>query len=159
MSLTSILTGLHDANIRFVVIGGVAAVANGSPRLTNDVDICFDRAPDNVEALARLLASWDAYPREVEPGLPFLMDARTLRNGSVFTLRTREGFLDIFDSVDGVGDYGACLAASEWIEWPPIRVRMLNIDALISSKQVTGRKKDAEHVLELRMIRELRKEE
>jgi hypothetical protein len=34
MSLLSMLKGLTDAKIEFVVIGGVAARAHGSPRIT-----------------------------------------------------------------------------------------------------------------------------
>ena len=78
MSFASMLGGLTRAKIRFVVIGGVAAAVHGSSRVTNDLDICYEPEERNTISLARLLAAWDAYPRGVDRGLPFIMDERTL---------------------------------------------------------------------------------
>jgi hypothetical protein len=90
MSFTSMLAGLTRKKVRFVVVGGVAGVAHGSSRVTNDLDICYDAADANVRALASLLANWHSYPRGVEKGLPFIMDDRTLRNAPILTLTTSE---------------------------------------------------------------------
>ena len=62
MSFASMLQGLTRARVRFVVVGGVAAAAHGSAQVTNDLEICYDTAPDNIARLAALLAEWDAYP-------------------------------------------------------------------------------------------------
>ena len=105
MSFASMLQGLVEARVRFVVIGGVAAAAHGSAHVTNDLDICYDVASENVVRLATLLVEWDAYPRGVEKGLPFFMDERQFRTTPVMTLTTREGFLHVLDRVAGVGDY------------------------------------------------------
>jgi hypothetical protein len=56
-----IIAALVAAGIRFVVVGGVAGVAHGSVRLTNDIDTCYDTAADNVRALAALLAEWGGH--------------------------------------------------------------------------------------------------
>ena len=53
----------HD--VRFVIIGGVAARLWGSPTMTNDVDICYDRARSNLERLAAALQELDARLRGV----------------------------------------------------------------------------------------------
>ena len=79
MTLLGMVAQLAKAEIRFVVIGGLAMRAQGSTRLTEDLDICYDPEPENVQRLASLLADWHAYLRGVEPGLPFVMDARTFR--------------------------------------------------------------------------------
>ena len=91
MSFASMLQGLTRARVRFVVVGGVAAAAHGSARVTNDLEICYDTAPDNIARLAALLAEWDAYPRGVDRGLPFFMDERQLRTTPLMTLTTHEG--------------------------------------------------------------------
>lgn len=146
------VAGLVDSGVSFVVVGGVAASAQGSARVTNDLDICYDTAPKTLAALARVLAQWNAYPRDVDPGLPFIMDVTTLRGAPRMTLETREGQLDIMDHVQGIGDYRACLDASEVIELPAVRFRVLTLDGLIRAKRATGRRRDREHLIELEAI-------
>ena len=41
-SAGSLLRALVEGRVRFVVIGGLAAQAHGSPLITEDLDICFD---------------------------------------------------------------------------------------------------------------------
>ena len=103
MSFATILTGLRDNDVRFVVVGGLAGTAHGSRRVTDDVDICYDLSTANIERLAALLVKWTAYPRGIEPGLPFFMDARQFRTTPIMTLTTREGFIDVLDIVKEIG--------------------------------------------------------
>jgi predicted nucleotidyltransferase len=155
MSLLGMVRGLSEASIRYVVIGGVAGTAHGSVRVTDDLDVCYAAESENREALARLLVRWNAYLRGVEPGLPFIMDARTLRDAEVLTLTTSEGYLDLFQRVKGVGDYEQCLARSEEVEVGDVRFAVLGLPALIDAKRATGREKDVEHLRELEALLEL----
>ncbi|MDQ3128179.1 MAG: hypothetical protein M3Q66_06950, partial [Chloroflexota bacterium] len=50
-----ILRRLVAADVRFVLVGGLAAQAHGSASLTNDLDICYARDAINLQALARVL--------------------------------------------------------------------------------------------------------
>ena len=52
-----ILGILAAHHVRFVVVGGVAAVLHGAPLATFDLDIVRDRSADNVK---RLLGALDA---------------------------------------------------------------------------------------------------
>ena len=52
-----ILKTLLDAQVRFVLIGGLASQVHGSPSLTGDVDVCFDLDDDNLHRLSEALAS------------------------------------------------------------------------------------------------------
>jgi len=47
----ALLRCLHDAEVEFILVGGVAAAAHGSARLTQDVDIVYARRPTNVASL------------------------------------------------------------------------------------------------------------
>ncbi len=152
MSLLGTIAGLVDAGVRFVVVGGFSATAHGSARVTDDIDICYDTAPDNLDRLAALLARWDAYPRGVQKGLPFIMDAKTLHQAPILTLTTSQGWFDIMDVVKGVGDYAKCLAESQELAVAGIRFRTLTLDALIRAKRAAGRSKDREHLIELEAI-------
>jgi hypothetical protein len=56
------------------VVGGTAALAHGSARLTQDVDVVYDRSRDNLDRVVRALAPMTPYPRGAPPGLPFVWD-------------------------------------------------------------------------------------
>ncbi len=152
-----ILAALTARGIRFVVIGGVAATIHGSARFTNDLDLCYDTAQDNIRLLVALLIEWHAYMRGVEPGLPFFMDERAFRMTPVMTLTTDKGALDLLDRVPGVGVYTDAMAKSEVVTIGKTEFRALTLDALIDSKRAVRRKKDLEQLIELDAIRALRK--
>jgi predicted nucleotidyltransferase len=152
-----IIAALVRAKVRFVVIGGVAATIQGSARFTNDIDICYDTAPDNVERLVKLLAGWNAYLRGVEQGLPFVMDSKAFRITPVMTLTTDVGDIDVLDVVPGLGDFAAVLEASELVGIRDVEFRSLKLDALIASKRAVGRPRDVEHLIELEALRALRR--
>jgi hypothetical protein len=151
------VAGLTQAEVRYVVIGGVAATAHGSRRVTDDLDICYDPALANRARLAALLARWHAYPRGIEPGLPFIMDAVTLDRAPLLTLTTDEGDLDCVDEVSGVGRYGAVAAASAAVTVGDVRFHVLGLSALIKAKRASGRPKDREALLELEALFELQR--
>lgn len=156
MSFASLLHGLGSSDVKFVVVGGLAATAHGSRRVTDDVDICYDTGKANVTRLAELLVKWDAYPRRIERGLPFFMDERQFRTTPLMTLTTSEGFIDVLDVVKGVGGYAECHKRSERVEAFGIRFRVLDLRALIAAKKATGRPRDIDQLPELEALLALR---
>ena len=156
MSLLGMLGGLVEAEIRFVVVGGVAARAHGSTRITEDLDVCYDASPTNVSKLIGVLTEWDAYLRGVEGGLPFILDERTFATTPLLTLATSQGALDLIDTIPGVGDYEEAFNASVEVTARNIRFRILSLNALIASKRATGRPRDVDHLTELLALRKLR---
>jgi predicted nucleotidyltransferase len=155
MSLLSMMEGLTEASVEFVVIGGVAARAHGSTRITEDLDICYSRDPENVDRLARLLTSWGAYPRGIDRDLPFFMDAQTFRTTPVMTLMTVEGALDVFDEVKGVGDFESVRESSVIVDAGDFRFRALSLEGLLKAKRAAGRPKDIDQIPELKALIEL----
>jgi hypothetical protein len=139
--------------VKFVVVGGVAAAAHGSSRVTQDLDVCYDASNRaNLVALASVLSSWDAYPRGVEPDLPFILDDRTLFGAPVLTLTTSEGDIDVMDRIAGIGDYTAVSRHSERISALGVRFRVLDLPSLIKSKRAAGRPRDHQHLPELEAL-------
>ncbi len=155
MSLLDLVEGLTAAGIRFIVAGGVAGTVHGSRRVTDDLDILYDTGPDNGQALAELLAAWHAYPRDVAPGLPFIMDVQTLRTTEVLTLTTDRGFLDIFATLKGVGTWSDALPGASRIDLGDAQVLSLSLHQLILAKRAAGRPKDRDNLVELEALREL----
>lgn len=152
-----IIRALVAARVRFVVIGGVAAAIQGSVRLTNDIDICYDADPANIAALVAVLRRWHAYLRGVERDLPFVLDVRAVQMSPILTLTTDAGDIDIMDRVPGVGAYAEVHAASEQVTIGRTRFRSLTLPALIAAKRATGRPRDREHLIELEALLALRR--
>jgi len=80
---SGILKILATGGVRFILIGGAAAIAHGAARLTQDVDVVYGREPANLGRLAQALAPYQPYLRGAPPGLPFRLDAQTLQRGSI----------------------------------------------------------------------------
>jgi len=149
--LRSLLEALAEAGVEFVLVGGLAATAHGSARLTYDVDIVYARTPENMDRLVEALAPHHPYLRGAPPGLPFRWDRRTLENGLNFTLTTDLGALDLLGEIPG-GDYDDLLPDTIVVELLGQQVRCLNLRRLIAVKRAAGRPKDFEAISELEAI-------
>lgn len=95
--------------------------------------------------------------RGAPPGLPFLLDARTLENGLNFTLTTELGDVDLLGEITGGGAYDALVAHTVMLPAFGREVRCLDLDTLIRVKRAAGRPKDFEAIAELETLRELRR--
>ncbi|MGH2968191.1 MAG: nucleotidyltransferase [Solirubrobacteraceae bacterium] len=150
-----ILRRLGAAGVEFVVIGGIAAVAHGSPQITRDLDIVYATGDDNTRRLARTLIGLNAKLRGVAEDVPFVPDARTLRHVRLLTLDTDEGPLDVMAQPDGSRGYEQLLAGSIEAIVEGTAVRVAGIDDLIAMKKAAGRPKDRIYVEELQAIKRL----
>lgn len=151
-----LLTALREEQVSFVIIGGIAATLHGSARLTNDLDVVYDRSSENIQRLALALAPFRPYLRGAPEGLPFRFDAETIARGLNFTLRTTAGDVDLLGEVTGVGSFASASRDSIEATLFGFAYRFLNLDALIRSKRAAGRAKDLEVLAELEAIREER---
>src|SRR5437667_95101 len=100
---------LAEHRVRFVVIGGLAASLLGSSSLTDDLDICYERSPENLAALVEALRSLHAAPRGIPEDLPFVLDATTLHLGDTFIFRTDAGAFDCLGMPGGTQGYADLL--------------------------------------------------
>ncbi len=151
-----LLRALNDGGAEFVVIGGAAATAHGSARLTLDLDVVYARTPENIARLVAALTPLSPYLRGAPPGLPFRWDAETVRRGLNFTLRTTLGSIDTLGEVTGGGSFAALLPHTVEATLFGVPCRCLKLDKLIEVKRAAGRPKDLEAIAELEAIREER---
>ena len=145
---------LGEYRVECVIVGGVAAAIHGSLLLTNDLDVCYARNPENLKQLADALQSVHARLRNTPEGLPFILDAETLKRGLNFTFATDIGDLDLLGEVRGVGHYDEVRADSVTVELFGYRFAVIDIGKLIVAKRAAGRPKDLIALPELEAIQE-----
>ena len=140
---TSRLLGtLLEHRVQFVVIGGIAAIAHGSSMVTRDLDICYERGPDNLLALAAALKELRARLRGVPEDVPFRLDARTLQMGDHFTFTTDAGEFDCLGQPAGTDGYPDLIQHAVEVPLGDVPVKVTSLDDLIRMKRAANRPKD-----------------
>ena len=152
-----IMRRLTAAGVDFVVIGGIAVILHGYPRITRDLDITFAPDPANLDALGQVLIGLDARLRGVEDDVPFAPDARTLEGIELLTLETSAGWFDVHRSVDGAPSYRRLRERAERVNLGPFTVLLASIDDLLAMKRAAARPVDLADIEALEAIERLRK--
>jgi hypothetical protein len=126
--------------VRFIVVGGIAAVLQRVPVNTQDFDLVHDREKRNVArllaALQELGAVYRTDPRGLRPNESHLLGAgsQLLRAGNLM--------LDILGSIDWGGGYDELLPGSEVLDVGGYAVRVLTLEKLTEIKRHLSRPKD-----------------
>ncbi len=156
-SLEDVARHFQQQGVRFIVIGGWAAIIHGSARSTSDVDVVYARDPENIARLVEALRPWQPYLRGAPAGLPFRWDAPTIRAGLNFTLTTDHGDLDLLGEVAGGGTYEQLLPFTEEATAFGLACRVVTLERLIQLKRAAGRPKDLQVIAELQALLEERR--
>jgi predicted nucleotidyltransferase len=155
-----LLQALQHHGVDFVVIGGVAGLAQGSSYPTFDLDVAYAGDPVNLGRLVDALAEIGVTLRGAPPDLPFQLDVQTLANGANFTFNTEFGSFDVLADIAGVKSYEDLRGASRLKKIAGVEVRVAALDDLISMKRAANRTKDQLMVLEyVELAEELRRRE
>lgn len=156
IGIERLLGALSDAGVSFILVGGVAANAHGSARVTQDIDISYSRDPQNLERLVKALAPLKPYLRGAPPGLPFEWSTATLKAGLNFTLATSAGAIDLLGEIVGGGRYEDLAPHSITVTIFGHDTLLLDLPWLIQVKRAAGRPKDLEVIAELEALLEER---
>ncbi len=151
---TRLLETLVGNNVRFIVVGGVAATVHGSARLTQDLDVVYARDETNLSRLVDALSPLQPYLRGAPEGLPFAFDVDTLAAGLNFTLTTTLGDLDLLGEIAGGGGYEKLVGDAIVVQLDEVDFLCLALQRLIDVKRAAGRPKDLEAIAELEIIRD-----
>ncbi len=144
----TLLAALHREEVRFVLIGGMAAVLHGDPGVTLDLDIAPASDPQNLSRLAAVLRSLDARIRteEAPEGLPLDCSPEFLEKlgpGAILNLTTRAGALDIAFVPAGTAGYGDLKRDAIPLETSPgVFILVASLPDVIRSKSAADREKD-----------------
>ena len=154
---SGLLQVLSRAGVDYILVGGVAATAHGSSRLTQDIDVVYSRSNENLDRLASALEPLKPYLRGAPGGLPFSWDAATIRQGLNFTLTTDLGELDLLGEIIGGGGYEELLPHTSTLDLFGAKCLCLTLEKLIDVKRAAGRPKDLESIAELEALLDERK--
>lgn len=140
---------LNNHNVKFVVIGGLAALLQGVPLpRTADIDVTPSSDPANKKRLAAALRDLDAMLRA--PGLDepmeILLDERTFTGMTTMTFVTRFGPFDISFVPDGTTGYDDLARHARVLVRDGVTIPVASLVDIIRSKRAAGREKDAAHL-------------
>lgn len=157
-NVRQIFAALNDANVDYVVVGGLAVILHGYLRATADLDLAIGLSPDNAKRGMDALASIGLQPR-----LPVSLDdfndadkrADWLRNRNmqVFPLWDPANpirSVDVF--IDEPVEFSSLLADAVIKDVQGLKVRIASITHLIEMKQRAGRARDLEDIDKLQQI-------
>lgn len=151
-----IFAALHRHEVDYVVIGGFAASAHGSRRVTLDVDIVPAPQEPNYERLAAALdelgapaSAVDSAFRELDP-----RDTFDLARARVLRLPTAVGDLDLLNGAPGAPPYADLRDRSIEVEVRGTPIRIASLDDLIAMKRAGGRPKDLRDIADLTGLEE-----
>lgn len=154
-----LLEALVGHDIRFVLIGGVAERLLGSPRTTNDLDVCPATDPPNLARLAEALNELGARypPAGLESGFspPEAWNARSFGAFQSLALVTKHGWLDLVFRPDGSTGYSDLIRRSQDETVGGKTVKVADVADLIRIKEAIG---TPEYLAHLPLLYELQDE-
>ena len=137
----ALLHELFAAEVEYVVVGGVAAILEGAPVTTLDLDIVYSPDQDNLQRLLALLKKLDARYRD-PAGRDIRPTLERLESHKVNLLETKLGPLDAMQSIGAQWTWNDVEERSHLLEVGKLAIRVLDLAAIIESKVAADREKD-----------------
>jgi hypothetical protein len=156
----SVLRAFQDAQIRYVLVGGLAVLLHGVDRLTADIDLIVDLAPEQASrAIETLLALGfrSQAPIDARQFADPATRARWREESSMVVLsfwdpQNRYPTVDVF--ADYPMDFEKLISASVLMPLSSTHVRVASVQHLIDIKRAAGRPRDLEDAARLAQMRE-----
>ena len=145
-----LLRRLAEADVEFVVVGGLALNAWGVVRGTKDVDVVIARTSDNIKRVAEVAVAASGHVQRGEAllGTPFSI-AAALADGEQVAIETDLGRLDVVQGLDGVPDFEDLRSRAVEAEILGSTVWVCSRDDLRAMKQAAGRTRDLADIEDL----------
>lgn len=138
--LARMLSVLTEERVEFILVGGVAAVLQGVPVLTQDVDILYRIEEANIDRLHRALERLNAVARHDPRNLRF--EKSHLRTRGHKLSVTNAGPLDILGAINENVTYEDLISKTDELEVAGLLVRVAALEELLRLKRELGRPKD-----------------
>jgi predicted nucleotidyltransferase len=142
LQLQELLRRLNDADVRFVLVGGLAVNAWGYLRTTRDVDVVPDPSPGNLEKLGGLLRELAG---KVEVGGQ-LLDTDSistfLRTGDRTLVATNLGHVDVLQGLPQIPRFSVLDEQATDVDMDGLAVRVCSLEHLLEMKRASDRPRD-----------------
>ena len=158
-SFEAIICTLNNAEVRYLIVGGLAVAAHGYGRVTFDVDLVLQLQPENIHRAIKALESLGYRPFVPVQAADFADPAIRQswikdKNMVVFQLYSEqhpETRIDLFvyEPFDFDNEYNNALN-EEFI--PNQHVRFVRVETLIKMKELADREKDREDIRQLKIL-------
>lgn len=135
--LREVFSSFQNHKVKYVVIGGIAAVLHGVPRATFDLDILVEATAANARRLLDALLDADL-------GTAALIDENDLLAQEITVFRDRVR-IDVQISTPGI-QFDSVWERREIMVYQGVELYVLSKEDLISSKKAAGRPVDLEDV-------------
>ena len=143
--LSAIIEGLIKADVKFILVGGLAAVIQGAPVTTMDVDIVHNRSSENIAKLFAFLKSITAtYRRLDDKVIEPMEDDLSGMGHALFT--TRFGPLDVLPVIEEGKTYEDLIGHTVEIEFRGHVIRVLDLKMIIKLKRTSKDPKDTQRL-------------
>lgn len=153
---------LSEHGVKYVVLGGFAAVIHGSSLPTEDIDVIPSRDMENLGRLADALKTMNAAIRTSDGPVHTRIDAAFMTNvPNMLNLVTDHGDVDlVFNPAGGMSDFEEWSQRADSAQLEPgLVVAVAALDDIIASKSAANRLKDQRSLPYLESLRdELRRQ-
>jgi predicted nucleotidyltransferase len=138
-----LLRALSEAEVEFVLIGGLAVNAWGVVRGTKDVDVVVAPDPANLKRIAEVAVAAGGHVQRGEAllGSPPSI-AALLATGEQVAIETDLGRLDIVQGLEGVPPYKELRSRASEAEVLGVNVAVCSVEDLRTMKRAAGRGQD-----------------
>jgi aminoglycoside-2''-adenylyltransferase len=161
----TILRALNDANVRYLIVGGLAVVAHGYVRFTQDIDLVVQLERENVLRAMNALTAIGYRPLMPVEAAQFAderlrqqwRDEKGMIVFQLFDPQRESTRVDIFVSEPFA--FAQEFQAAIWHTWGELRAPVLRIEALIVMKEAARRPQDLADAALLRDILKVQREE
>jgi len=132
---------LDRAGVEHVSVGGVAAILEGAPIATLELNIVYRRDSDNLIRLASLLEQLGARYRDPE-GRDIRPNLERLKSNDINLLDTSLGPLDAMQRIGPGWSWDEVVERSHTLTVGNLDVQVLDLAFIIESKVATNQDKD-----------------
>jgi predicted nucleotidyltransferase len=154
LRLRLLLERLREADVDFVLVGGLAVNAWGYLRATRDVDLVPDPSPENLARLDALLVELGG---KVEVGDRLLESSAIstfLRTGDRTLVLTDLGRIDILQGLPQIPTFSALDERATEVDLEGLVVKVCSLDDLLAMKRASDRPRDRDDLEALETARD-----
>jgi len=145
VDLSALLEELLKAEVEFILVGGLAAVVQGAPITTMDLDIVHKQSSENISRLINFLNSVDAFHRRLDDQVIKPSEGDISGKGhALFT--TRLGPLDVLAVIEEGRGYGDLLGHTVDLVFRGQTIRVLDLKMIVELKRASKDPRDRQRL-------------